>query len=377
MSFDHLDDPAGFVPDDEFRAAARRDGRRRRARRRTVLAGGSVLTSVAVLVAALAGLGLWRTSQIDRVDVDFASPPVDLDHPFNVLLIGSDSREGLDTEQVAGARSDTVIVVRVEPAERRVTLLSLPRDLVVTPLAGGEPERLNAAFAHGGASELVRTVETRLGIPLSAYVQIDFRGLVHLVDEVGGIPLSISQGLRDRQTGLDLAPSSCANLDGATALALLRSRHLEVLQPDGRYVEDETSDIGRQRRQQAVIESMLPRLGELVDGLGGLEAALTVASSDVTIDDRLDPSTLVALGRWAVEGPAPTTVGPQLPLAGTTLDDGSEVLLLGDDAAAVIAEVGGSLPTETRRLDSSLAAADGATDLIVTEIGVAPIGPCS
>jgi LCP family protein required for cell wall assembly len=377
MSFDHLDDPVGFVPDDEFRAAARRDGRRRRARRRTVLAGGSVLTSVAVLVAVVAGLGLWRTSQIDRVDVDFATPPVDLDHPFNVLLIGSDSREGLDTEQVAGARSDTMIVVRVEPAERRVTLLSLPRDLVVTPLAGGEPERLNAAFARGGASELVRTVETRLGIPLSAYVQIDFRGLVHLVDEVGGVPVMVTQGLRDRQTGLDIGPSPCADLDGATALALVRSRHLEVLQPDGRYLVDRTSDIGRQRRQQAVIESLLPRLGQLVDGLGGLEAAVTVASSDVTIDDRLDLPTLIALGRWAVQGPVPTAVRPQLPLAGTTLADGSEVLLLGDDAAAVIAEVGGSLPTETRQLAASLAAADGATDLIVTEIGVAPIGPCT
>ena len=95
MTFEHLDDPAGFIPDAEFRAATRRDGRRRRTRRRMAFASGSVLSSLAVLVAAVGGYGLWRTSQVDRVEVEFAAPPADLDGPpFNILLVGSDERTG-------------------------------------------------------------------------------------------------------------------------------------------------------------------------------------------------------------------------------------------------------------------------------------------
>lgn len=377
MNLDHLDDPLGFVPDERFRAAAQRDGRRRRTRRRLALATGSVLTTMAVMVASLAGYGLWRTSQIDRVDVEFAAPPVSLDEPFNILLIGSDSRAGTsDDVNVPGARSDTMIVVRVLPAERRLLLLSLPRDLVVTPLEGGEPERLNTAFLEGGPDRLVQTVETRLGIPLSAYAEIGFDGMVELVDQAGGVPLAVYSPVRDEQTGLELEASSCSVLDGEQALALLRSRHLEELGFNGVWREDPTSDLGRMARQRAVIAAILPRLSKVADSLGGIEAALDVAARDVTIDDRLDTARLVELGRWLAAGPSPSAESVPLSVTDARIGE-AQVLVLWRGADAAIAAMGGTPPSfdELQAAKQASAGSTGFSPATGRE-GSVPFGPC-
>ncbi len=374
MNFDHLDDPAGFVPDDSFRAAALGAGRRRRTRRRLALAGGSVLTSVAVLVAAVAGFGVWRTSQIDRVEVEFTTPRPALDQPFNLLLVGTDLRPGQDPASVGGSRTDTMIVVRIDPATRQVTMLSLPRDLVVTPRGGGGPARLNTAFAEGGPEGLVATVEERLGIPLSAYVEVDFEGLVQLVDAVGGIPLSIVADVRDLQTGLRLQPGPCATVDGETTLALLRSRHLERY--DGtRWIEDPSADLGRMTRQRAVIAALLPRLGQLADGLGGIATALDVAASHLTIDERLDMGTLRAVADWASEPAGVVTMNVDLTVATATLADGAYVLVAGAGAPEAVRAMGGELPVDARQ-PGGVGPDPGTTAAILTDTGLQPVGPC-
>jgi LCP family protein required for cell wall assembly len=373
MNLDHLDDPLGFTPDDQFRAAAQRDGRRRRTRRRLALATGSVLTSMAVLVAALAGYGLWRTSQIDRVDVEFAAPPVSLDEPFNILLIGSDSRSAT---VVGGSRADTAVVVRVVPAERRVVLMSLPRDLLVEPSTGGGAGVISESFARGGASELVRTVEGRLGIPLAAYAEIDFQGLIAMVDAAGGVPVAVSQGARDEPTGLRLEPTRCTVLDGSTTLALLRARHVEVEQPDGTFLPELSSDLGRQARQVAVLRILVPRLAGVVEGIGGLDRAARLAADHITLDGRLDLPTIVELARWATNGPAPTVDTLLLPLTAVQLDDGRAVFVPGSGAADIVGQLGGELPTGTADDARSTSERPGARDVVVTEVGFVPFGPC-
>lgn len=345
MNLDHLDDPRGFTPDDEFRAGAHRLGRRRRNRRRLVLATGSVLTSMAVLVAALAGYGLWRTSQIDRVDVEFAAPPVSLDEPFNVLLIGSDSRAGTadDDGTVTGARSDTMIVVRVVPAERMVELVSLPRDLVLDRSLGAAG-RLNSVFAEGGPSALVAAVETQLGIPISGYADVDFRGFVDLVDAVGGLPVSVLVAARDPQTGLDIQPSDCTVLDGRTTLALVRSRHLETFGDAGRWVEDSSGDIGRMNRQRALIAMLVGRLGALSGSVGGLERSLDLVADHVTIDSRFSNATLLELARW-LSGDGITVTSQVLPVTPVTIDRAA-VLVLAAGADETVGELAGTLPPQ-------------------------------
>ena len=348
MTFDHLDDPAGFTPDDDFRAETRRNGRRRRTRRRLAIASGSVLSSLAVLVTAVSGYGLWRTKQIDRVEVEFAAPPADLDGPpFNILLIGSDRRPDADPQrpdpEPMESYADTIVVVRVDPAGRRVTLLALPRDLVVGTGDGGTTDRLAAEHLADGPRSLVETVESQLGIPLSAYVEVGFPGLEAIVDQVGGIDVAVAEPVRDRASGLYLDASPCSGIDGPTMLALVRSRHLEVLRPEGEWIEDPTGDLGRQQRQRAVLVAVLPQLSELINGVGGIDAALSIAADYLTIDRRLEAATMAALARWATTGPAPVVDEVVLPVAGAMLDQ-SAILALASGADAAVARMGGSLP---------------------------------
>ncbi len=374
MNLDHLDDPRGFTPDDEFRAGAHRLGRRRRSRRRLALAAGSVLTSMAVVIAALAGYGLWRTSQIHRVDVEFAAPPVNLDEPFNLLLIGSDSREGTadDDGTVTGARSDTMIVVRVVPAERRVVLLSLPRDLVLNPALGADG-RLNARFATGGPSGLVETVESQLGIPISGYAELDFASFIGLVDAEGGVPLSVHETIRDQATGLRLDPAECTVVDGGTALALARSRHLETLSASGRWVEDPTSDFGRALRQRTFLQIVAARLPVLAGSVGGVQSLVDLAADHLTIDGRIDTATLLALGRWGMSGPQPTVDSELLPVVPTMIGPAA-VVVLGAGASSAIESVGGTLPAATVAGAGSVV--PGAAGTIPEPVSVVPFGPC-
>src|SRR5262245_46495877 len=146
--------------------------------RRRLLVGCSLLLAFLAVVATV-GYGYYRFGQIRSVAVPGLHQSGS-GRPFNVLVVGSDSRESLDAADgnrfgdVGGQRNDTTLVVRVEPASRRVSMLSIPRDLVV-PIAGGGENRINAALT-GGPGELVKTVEQSLGIPIHHYVLVDFDG---------------------------------------------------------------------------------------------------------------------------------------------------------------------------------------------------------
>jgi hypothetical protein len=153
MNLDHLDqldDPERFVPDDAFRAGALRRGRRLRRRQRLTLVAGSTLATVLLLVGAAAAYAAVRIGQVERTEIDFTTAPVALDEPFNVLVVGSDHRAGTPS---GDQRSDTMIVVRVLPAERVVRLLSLPRDLVEEAVLV-EFERISERGGVLGAMEL-------------------------------------------------------------------------------------------------------------------------------------------------------------------------------------------------------------------------------
>ena len=153
--------------------------------------GGSVLLAFLV-VATTAGYGYvhYRFNQIRSVEVPGLHKSV-AGRPFNLLVVGSDSREGLDDADggrygdVGGQRNDTTLVVRVEPSRKRISMLSIPRDLVV-PIAGGAENRINAALT-GGPGELVKTIEQNFGVPIHHYVLIDFDGFRAIVDALGGI----------------------------------------------------------------------------------------------------------------------------------------------------------------------------------------------
>jgi len=181
--------------------------------------------------------------------------------PFNLLVVGSDSRESLDAKDgdrfgdVGGQRNDTTLVLRVEPDRKRVSMLSIPRDLVV-PIAGtGAENRINAALT-GGPGQLVRTIEENFDIPIHHYVLIDFDGFRAIVDALGGIDVRFPYPSRDLKSGLDVSEAGCHHLSGGRALALARSRYFSY-QVDGVWHSDPWADLGRIRRQQAFLQALV------------------------------------------------------------------------------------------------------------------------
>lgn len=198
---------------------------------------------------------------------------------LNVLLVGGDSREGLSDEQlealgtdrVDGGRTDTVMLLQLDPHREQAVLLSFPRDLLVTRCDGSRG-RINAAYSIGedrdvgGGACLVETVSEFTDIPIDHYVEVNFAGFIDVVDVLGGVSLYLEEPLRDRHAGLDL-DAGCHQLSGTEALSFVRARHID-------------NDIGRMARQQRFIREVMqevtsagtllnvPRLFSLVNAAG-------------------------------------------------------------------------------------------------------------
>src|SRR5919108_1248196 len=237
--------------------AVRGQARARRIRRRLLV--GCSLLLVFMVLATTAGYGYvhYRFGQIRSVTVRGLHKATS-GRPLNFLVVGSDSRAGLDEGgrrygDVGGQRNDVTLIVRVEPARRRVSLLSIPRDLVVAVAAGGQ-NRINAAFG-GGPGQLVQTIEQNFGIPINHYVLVDFDGFQAIVDALGGIDVRFPYPSRDLKSGLDVSEPGCHHLSGRGALALARSRYFSY-QLHGVWHSDPWADLGRIRRQQAFLQAL-------------------------------------------------------------------------------------------------------------------------
>jgi LCP family protein required for cell wall assembly len=269
--------------------------------RRRLLVGCSLLLAFLV-VATTAGYGYvhYRFGQIRSVKVP-GLHKASSGRPFNLLVVGSDSRESLNDSDgsrygdVGGQRNDTTLVIRVEPARKRVSMLSIPRDLVV-PIAGtGGENRINAALT-GGPGELVKTIEQNFDIPIHHYVLIDFDGFQAIVDALGGIDVRFPYPSRDSKSGLDVREAGCRHLNGVRALALARSRYFSY-QVDGVWHSDPWADLGRIRRQQAFLQSLIK--AALDKGLTNPVRANAFAGSlvhEVTKDSALRVSEVIRTG---------------------------------------------------------------------------------
>ena len=253
---------------------------------------------------ALFGYVKYRYSQIATVKVP-GLRQTSSDQPFNVLVVGSDSRANIgagqtnafgSSQDVGGQRSDVTIVVHVDPAGAKVSILSIPRDLFV-PIAGTNgSNRINVAF-NNGPGQLVETIQNDFGIPISHYVLVNFDGFQGLVDSLGGINLNFPYPSKDAYSGLRITQAGCQHLNGDQALATARSRHFYYLK-NGYWQYDGSSDLGRIRRQHAFLRAVLKTA--LAEGLTNPIKAngfIGQAVHDVTIDDGLNISDMVNLAR--------------------------------------------------------------------------------
>ena len=259
------------------------------------------------LLATAGGLGYTyaKYSRLARVELgsvltERATPS----GPQNFLLVGVDSAANLDAddparagrEDIGGLRSDTIMLLRVDPESARASLLSLPRDLWV-PLASGGSNRINTAIEIGGPEDLIDTVEQYLGIPINHYVQVDFAGFRGLVSVIDGVKVWFDKPARDRRSGLSVEQPGCVKLDPAQALAYVRSRHYESFS-NGGWRTDPTGDLGRISRQQDFIVRALRRAVDRgIRNPVTLDNLVDAALETVTVDDKLKGDDIVDLGR--------------------------------------------------------------------------------
>ena len=222
----------------------------------------------------------------------------------NFLLVGVDSAADLAEDDparggrgnVGGLRSDTVMVLRVEPGSEHASLLSLPRDLWV-PLASGGTQRINSAIQNGGPGELVDTIEQYLGVPIHHYIQVDFAGFQDLVEAIDGVAVYFPAPARDNHSLLDIDTAGCVTLDGHQALAYARSRHFQYYE-DGRWRTDPSGDLGRISRQQDFIIRALHRaVAEGARNPLTLDRLVDAGLATVTVDDLLTADDIISLGR--------------------------------------------------------------------------------
>ncbi|HET6809809.1 MAG TPA: LCP family protein [Acidimicrobiales bacterium] len=266
--------------------------------------------ALVILLIVLAAGGYaylrFRYDQIRTVHVAGLAPEL-ADHPFNVLMIGSDSRAALapnsgntqafgSASQVAGQRSDVTSILHVDPVHHAAAILSIPRDLFV-PLAGTNgSNRINEAFDHG-PSQLVQTIQADLGIPVQHYVEVNFAGFQGAVDALGGVRMSFPFPARDAYSGLEITTTGCQTLNGAQGLAVARARHYRYYE-NGYWHYDGSSDLGRIARQhvflRAVAKAAVSR--GLTNPLTA-NAFLGQAVNDFVIDDAMSMGDLVGLAR--------------------------------------------------------------------------------
>ena len=154
-----------------------------------------------------------------------------------------------------GSRTDTIMVIRVDPSAHSVSVLSIPRDLWVG-VHGRGMNRINAAYQPNDPSVLAQTVYDTFGIVVDHFVQIDFCAFKRIVDALGGVRVPFPSAVRDDHVGIDIV-AGCHLFHGDEALAYVRSRHLTIDTGSGRFRADPTADLGRQARQQNFVRRVL------------------------------------------------------------------------------------------------------------------------
>jgi LCP family protein required for cell wall assembly len=303
-----------------------------------------VIIFVAVSIV-LAGLGYiyvrWQLGKINRVDIPGLASD-DAGTVMNVLLVGSDSRErvegdlaeatGKDDPSAAGQRSDTIMVLHIDPKQQRAAIVSIPRDLYV-PIAGeGYRDRINTAFSVGGAPTLIATIQESLGIEINHYVEVDFAGFERIVNTVGGVKIYVDAPARDSNTGLDIPEAGCVQLDGFQALAYVRSRYYESYEA-GEWVADESSDFGRIGRQQDFIRRMMKKaVSSGVRNPITLNRLINIGVDNVTLDKGMSTRDIMAVAR-RFQSLNPDTVDMRTLPGELATVGGASVVLLDDEEA--------------------------------------------
>jgi LCP family protein required for cell wall assembly len=312
--------------------------------------GRIILACLLVFVVAAVGTAVWIDTSLHRI-LAFADYP---DRPAEGkgttwLLVGSDSRQGLTLDQqaelatggdIGNGRTDTILLVHLPGlgSSTPTTMVSIPRDSYV-PIPGYGNDKINAAFALGGAPLLVQTVEQATGMRLDHYAEIGFGGFAVLVDAVGGVTMCPTEPISDPLAGIDL-PAGCQKLDGRNALGFVRTRATP------------RADLDRMIHQREFMSALLRRAASPAVFLNPLRwyPMAHAASGALTVNEGDHVWDLARLA-WALRGSMTTTTVPIGEFTGS--NSGSVVVWNSDAASRLFAALASDAPVPQDVLDAA------------------------
>lgn len=209
-----------------------------------------VLFIILAIAASFAGAAMYvyynqmKSAVVEPVSPGETKPAEVLTKRINILLIGVDDGED---PAVPSKRSDTLMVVSLNPEDGTMSLLSIPRDTRVNIPGRKGPDKITHAYAYGGSELSVETVQRFLGIPINYHVAIDWQGFIKVIDILGGVDLYVENDMNyeDPYANLQIhLKKGYQHLDGKKAGQYVRFRH------------DELGDIGRVQRQQRFLKAL-------------------------------------------------------------------------------------------------------------------------
>lgn len=265
-----------------FRSARRRERKHLRRRWQWIALG------LVLVVAGIAGYGVYYYFSLQgdiQVEVPGTEPQVE-GRPFNVLLVGSDSRAGLTkaeqldlgagTEGVTGERADTLILAHIDPGTDHITMVQFPRDLWV-PVNGRKEAKINSSLEFGRAA-VVATVRELTGLPIHHYVQVNIAGFRNLIDAIDGVDVCVPEPVPfDPNTGIEIKPDEVGmvHFDGDRALRFVRSRKV--------FGE---GDLSRIQNQQRFLAAAIDKVTSVATFFrpGRITALADVARENLVVD---------------------------------------------------------------------------------------------
>ncbi|MGY2126983.1 LCP family protein [Blastococcus sp. SYSU DS0617] len=263
---------------------------------RRVLIGLGVLTVVLALVVGSSAWYLMNryAGNIERVadvfdEIDEETRPAPAtpaqetsEEPVTFLLVGSDSRVSAEEGEDPSGRSDAIMLARFSGDREHAQIISIPRDSWVD-IPGRGMNKINAAYAFGGPSLLIQTVEQLTQVRIDHYMAIDFDGLIQVTDDLGGVDVVVAETTTN---GPYTFTEGVNHLDGEQARWYLGQRYGL---PGG--------DFDRVKRQQQYLQAMFSKLfsSNTFSSPGRLDDALRAVTSAVTVDDSLSNTDLLGL----------------------------------------------------------------------------------
>ncbi|GEP85126.1 transcriptional regulator [Staphylococcus piscifermentans] len=221
---------------------------------KVLLWGLGILVLLAVIAAIYLAFKIFAVggsihNPLDRNKSELRKEKVDLNkgEPFSIALFGVDSDAQRKSEG-DGERSDSIMVLSVNPEKKTTEIVSIPRDTQAKIVGRGTTEKINHAYAYGGPNMAVKSLEKLLNVPIDHYATVDMDGMHGMVDALGGV--DVVSNATFSTDGYNFVKGEKTHLDGDKALAFIRSRK----------EEGAGGDFGRQERQQLVLKGIANEL---------------------------------------------------------------------------------------------------------------------